>query len=635
MATWCLPKEQANKFKQALKDGTINPQKMIDMTTQERRDFLASIIGDRDAAHANALFENKMLNKNVMKGLVTWAKRTMAEHPGTQKDLLSKIQRLEKRLDSGEIKIDDVTGQFGDLVNTRLGVQVSEEQFEQITELAQVATQKKDIMNNSLRRGYGEGATESELAYGLAAVELENYTQSIKDSMKKKPLLEYLKPGSWGETITEAAGIAKSLKATLDLSYTLRQGLKVLVHNPKIWGKNTIQEIKDVVNTFGEDRVMDYVRAEILSDPNYQKMKKDGLAIKVVEEEYPGSKAIEKIPGFGKLHKASEVAYTAFAYRSRQQLYNYYTHMMEQNGIEDTTGKGLGILVNAITGRGDLRSFERGGADTFNKLFFSPRFAVSNIEFLTAHLTDKRIDPVLKKEAAKALLKYTVALGAFIAAGWAVAPEVVETDPTSADFGKIKLGNTRVDITGGMGGFITLASRLVKGKSKSTTTGLEYEYGAGYGQTSRWDLVFDFFENKLAPASSLVKDLLQGEGWGGEPITPEYIFKQTAVPIIIQEAEEMAKDPQSANIILALICEGLGISANTYAANLNWDRSTAQKWLKRKGTMGVETFNNIVNQANNEYNQELISLRGKNLPQEELKSKIDELKKYLEKKYFP
>jgi uncharacterized membrane protein len=85
MATWCLPKEQANKFKQALKDGTINPQKMIDMTTQERRDFLASIIGDRDAAHANALFENKMLNKNVMKGLVTWAKRTMAEHPGTQK----------------------------------------------------------------------------------------------------------------------------------------------------------------------------------------------------------------------------------------------------------------------------------------------------------------------------------------------------------------------------------------------------------------------------------------------------------------------------------------------------------------------------------------------------------------------
>jgi len=44
------------------------------------------------------------------------------------------------------------------------------------------------------------------------------------------------------------------------------------------------------------------------------------------------------------------------------------------------------------------------------------------------------------------------------------------------------MGNTRFDITGGMGSLVTLASRLAKQSSKSSTTGIVTKFGTGYGQ---------------------------------------------------------------------------------------------------------------------------------------------------------
>ncbi|NMC61667.1 MAG: hypothetical protein GYA55_00720 [SAR324 cluster bacterium] len=645
MAIWCLPKERALQFKQALKDGTIDPVKMLNMTSQERREFLSPIVGERDAAHVNAFFESKMLNKNITAGMIAWAKRTMAEHPTTQKSLLKSINILEEKLNKKEITIEEVTEKFGDLINQRLGVGVNEEQFEQITELSHLVAQKQLAMEQSKRRELGEGATKEELEYGLALVNLEKYVQELKDQANKGTLSEFFKMENILPNLVEVSAIAKTLKATFDISYTLRQGFKVYAHNPKLWAQNTIKEFQDVVVTFGEDNVMDYVLAEIVSDPNYQNMKKDKLAINVVEEEYPASKALEKIPGFGKLHKASEVAYTAFAYRSRAQLYNYYTKILQENDKaegnpgKDTTGRGLGRFVNSITGRGTWSSQGSEKHETeaalgfINKLFFSPRFLKSNLDFLTAHAFEP-IDPVLKKQAAYALLRGVATAAAVLAPLYYLYPGTVEDDPKSADFGKIRIGNTRIDITGGMGSILVLASRLLMGESKSSTTGLITKYEPGYGKTTRWDALMDFFEGKLAPSFSLIRDLMVGEGYAGEKITPEYIAKQTLLPIIIQEGWEMSKDPNSANALLALIAEGLGMSASTYSANLGWEQSTSKKWTMRKAMMGKDVFNKIVEQANNEYNQELIKLRGQKLDQLELEGKINNLKKYLEQKYF-
>ena len=191
--------------------------------------------------------------------------------------------------------------------------------------------------------------------------------------------------------------------------------------------------------------------AEIVSDPNFENMKKDKLAvINVIEEEIPMAEFVEKIPVLGKAIHVSDVAFSAFALRSRAQLYNYYTEILKKadeargEAGRETTGRGLGRFVNSLTGRGEFPG--KGGKalyinkevlDIANKLFFAPRYVMSNLDFLTAFaFTD--IDPVLKKEAAKALLRGVGTMAMALAPIYFLYPEQVELDPRSADFGTIK-----------------------------------------------------------------------------------------------------------------------------------------------------------------------------------------------------
>jgi hypothetical protein len=54
----------------ALKNNEIDPAKLADMTSAERRDFFTKIVGEDDAKDVNALFESKLLLKNQQTGLL-------------------------------------------------------------------------------------------------------------------------------------------------------------------------------------------------------------------------------------------------------------------------------------------------------------------------------------------------------------------------------------------------------------------------------------------------------------------------------------------------------------------------------------------------------------------------------------
>ena len=78
----------------------------------------------------------------------------------------------------------------------------------------------------------------------------------------------------------------------------------------------------------------------------------------------------------------------------------------------------------------------------------------------------------------------------------------VELDPRSTDFGKIKLGNTRVDITGGMAVYYRTLAQVASGQKKSPITGRTEKLNQGFGKTTRKDVAEQFFANKLAPFPS-------------------------------------------------------------------------------------------------------------------------------------
>lgn len=164
----------------------------------------------------------------------------------------------------------------------------------------------------------------------------------------------------------------------------------------------------------------------------------------------------------------------------RADVFEKYYKMAEASGVnvnDPAQLKDIGKLVNSLTGRGYLGQAEK-VAGVVNNIFFSPRFMKANIDTLTAHQLSQGVTPFVRKQAAKNLLKIATATAGILYTAEAIRPGSVDFDPRSTDFGKIKIGNTRFDVTGGMSSLVVLGARLlptmhdgVWGQYAKTSTG--------------------------------------------------------------------------------------------------------------------------------------------------------------------
>lgn len=548
---FCLPPKDADKFKNSIISGEIDPVKLADMSSAERHAFFAEKFGEDAAAPMNTLLESKLLLKNQQAGMINWAQRMMGQNKPAQRDMISRIQNMKEVLTP-----KDENAFLEDLAAQRLGLHVSYEEAKTIADLSSKVSETKAAMDKGGDR----------MEYGRTVVALKNQVEDmIRESrkmkwedVKKNPL------AGAGKFASAVAGNAKSLKASLDDSAIFRQGWKVLWTHPEIWQKNARQSFGDMVKAFGSDQVMNEVNADIVSRPTYDLMKDAGLAVGVNEEAYPESLP-EKIPGFGKAFRASEHAYNAFVRRTRADVFDKYIDIAKNSDVtlDKQELQSIGKLVNSLTGRGNLGALEP-VANVVNNVFFSPRFLKSNIDTLLLHPTDT-MSTFARKQAAINLLKIIGASAAILATAQAVKKDSVDWDPRSANFGKIKVGNTRFDVSGGMASIITLAAREATQSTKSSTTGNVHPLNSGkYGSQTGEDVLVNFFENKLAPLSSFVKDLLKGKTSQGEKPTVGNEAVNLLVPMGVTNYMELKNDPNSANILTAMIADSLGIATNTY-----------------------------------------------------------------------
>jgi hypothetical protein len=179
-----------------------------------------------------------------------------------------------------------------------------------------------------------------------------------------------------------------------------------------------------------------------------------------------------------------------------------------------------------------------------------------------------------KVEAAKNLIGIITTTSAILWTANQLFPDSVETDPRSANFGKIRIGDTRFDVSGGMASLITLASRIMptihNGEwgfySKSSTTGKITKLNSGkWGSMTVLDVINNYWQGKLSPIAGVLRDVFKGTTYSGQPITPQGLAAQAFVPLPVQTFLELKNNPESANLLLSMILEGLGISANTYS----------------------------------------------------------------------
>lgn len=347
--------------------------------------------------------------------------------------------------------------------------------------------------------------------------------------------------------------LPRAVMATADLSAPLRQGI-FLIGRPKQW----IPAFKDMFKYAFSKKAYEGLAEEIKVRPNAKLYREANLAITDNSpilgnrEEMFMSNLTEKLPVFGKIAAGSNRAYSGFLNKLRVDVFDDLVNSAKKQGI-DIEGKTLtdiGNFVNSATGRGSLPKFIEKSAPALNAAFFSPRLMASRINLLNPSYYAK-LEPFVRKEAIKSLLTFAGTAGTVLGLASLGGAEV-SADPRNADFGKIKVGNTRYDVLGGFQQYIRLGAQLASGQIVSSTTGKIITLGEGYKPLTRKDILMRFFENKTSPVASFVIGLTTGTNSIGDKFNLSAEVLNRFIPMVAQDIYDLQKEYGPGGFLMAL-----------------------------------------------------------------------------------
>ncbi len=344
----------------------------------------------------------------------------------------------------------------------------------------------------------------------------EQMAKAIEDAVAEDPK-------TWRDKIVDIAGIPRAAMASFDFSMGLRQGGQVAVRNFPDWVNANKESIKYVKNA-------DYFKSEmkrIADDDAYETIvDKLGVRLPAVEgnsdEIMASAHILEKVPVYGRGIEASDRAYSGGLTKLR---YNIAKKWIDSLGGPDEALKNLsekdlqdiGEVINTSTGSGGKKGgFTEKNMQTLATTLFAPRLWASRLNAINPAYY-ARLSPIARRRAIENIASFMAAAGVVVGLADAAGAEV-EMDPRSSDFMKIKVGNTRFDIFGGLQQNVVFFSRMVTGEKKNSSTGEIQTMGEGFGQPNRLDLSQDMFQNKLNPLLGYAARMLQSsEGDTGNP----------------------------------------------------------------------------------------------------------------------
>jgi len=548
MLNFCLPSNLVNEFLARVKSGEINPERLTEMTSQQRREYFTSFLGDLNAHKVNAMFEEKILLKNQQAGLIKWAKQLAGVSKIKERAFINKVNNMKDILQPKE-----VDAYLEDLVSQRLGLSVSVEEAKILVDLSQEVAYRKSLITPGM-----PARSKERIDYGLSLYRFKETVSDMKREANKLTVSEFvMRPAAWVESI---GGTAKSLLSSLDNSFFGRQGFVTLANEPKVWAKNFIKSWGDIgMELKGVDATA-VIKADVFSRENAinGKYKALGLDIGIDTEEAFPSSLPAKIPLIGRLFKASESAYNGAALRMRADLADLYIKQYEDMGGVSLKESGLGRLINSMTGRGHV-NLTPGQSRFFNSTLFSIKWVKANLDLLSLYQLDSKMDPKIRKQAAMNALKPILLIAVTLGIFKLLDPESVEDDPRSTDFGKIKIGDYKINISLGVGALFTVAARLAS-KSIKTSRGRVKRIGTGkFGDVGIYDLITGYFDGRLSPIARNLKDIWSQETFNGEKVSVGGIIKNMTVPIPAQNVSQMIELASNGDAVLFSILTSLDL----------------------------------------------------------------------------
>ncbi len=368
------------------------------------------------------------------------------------------------------------------------------------------------------------------------------------------------------DTLLNVLNVPRSLMASFDLSAPFRQGLMVATRHPVVFARN----FGPMVKAFGSEAVYHAMLDEIRARPTYPMMLEARLPITELasdigaREEQFKSDFAEKLTGgkYGPV-RASGRAYTGFLDKTRADVFDHLIQRAQAQGrnVQDEKFlRSLGTYIGSATGRGDLGRFQP-AAEVLNTFFFSPRLLASRLNFLNPHYYYK-LDPFVRREALRSAFQLAGTLSTLLALASQVKGVRVQTDPRNPDWGKIRIGNTRIDIAGGFQQELRLLAQIATGVAISSTTGKKTSLTAGgFGKPTRLDIAQRFFMGKESPIASLVTDWARGSNQIGQKFNWKDAATQRMIPLLAQDSYDLYKEQHGGMNGIAAAFAGYGVGA--------------------------------------------------------------------------
>jgi hypothetical protein len=232
----------------------------------------------------------------------------------------------------------------------------------------------------------------------------------------------------------------------------------------------------------------------------------------------------------------------------------------EKSGVrlDEPQLKALSQLLNASTGRGNLGALNK-YMPAFNAMFFSPRFIAAHIQLPLIALNPKT-PRLVRVEAWKNIGAFLGGVTGVLTLASLTGIGKVETDSRSPDYGKLKIGDTRIDLWGGYVQYIRFISQAIS-QQKKTASGMILPI-------SRKELGTRFIQGKLSPAIALFNDIWTGQTYSGEKmtLTTEGVSKQfynRVMPMAIQDMIDGINQSGLAGVALGSLST-LGMGVTTY-----------------------------------------------------------------------
>lgn len=393
---------------------------------------------------------------------------------------------------------------------------------------------------------------------------------------------------------------------SVDLPFTTSAAFRQA--SPWIGTRNWFKAWVPSVKAYGSKAVYEKIQNRIENDPlvrpnaKGQSFLTDIMGVKLTDldsinsrEEFFRSELAEKIPVYGKFIGGSARAYTSFLNDLRLNQSRTLIRDAQAMGVDPfkdlVFAKQLGEFINTTTGRGTLKTSIGIGkkyqktidlehnAKLLSDVLFSPRLMASRINMLNPQ-TYLMAPPMIRQQYAFAMMR---SVGAWMTiAGLAkLAGAQVSMSPTSADFGKIKIGNTRLDPGQGFQQYLVLGARNIEGGNTGSTDNRWKPYGKGYKPETRGSTIQDFLANKMEPKLKLAYDL-----FFANKSRPVYIgdrLLQMAAPMLASDIKSLVDDDPGLGLLFGIPAAAtVGFGTQTYDRKSNFqDPALVPKKLQK------------------------------------------------------